>query len=152
MRCDLMVLWWLLNSLAKLIRDNVLYAKSSKELWTELLERYGQLNALKLFQLKKNLHNFSQDNSSLLNYYSNLKRSWESIDSIDPIPDCSCGALKICTCHLMKRLLDRETNSKLIQLLMGLNACYESVISHLLSMDPLPPINKALGLLQKIEK
>ncbi|KAK9697942.1 hypothetical protein RND81_08G071400 [Saponaria officinalis] len=34
----------------------------------------------------------------------------------------------------------------------GFNSGYESVKTHILSMDPLPPINKALGLLQKIEK
>ncbi|KAL9234454.1 hypothetical protein vseg_009325 [Gypsophila vaccaria] len=151
-RCDLMVLRWLLNSLAKPIRANVLYAKSSKDLWSELNERYGQVNALELYQLKKDLNNLSQENSSLVNYYSSLKRSWESIDSLDPIPDCTCGALKLCTCQLLKRLLDRETHSKLIQLLMGLNAGYDPIKTHILSMDQLPSINKALGVLQKIEK
>ncbi|KAL9239312.1 hypothetical protein vseg_013647 [Gypsophila vaccaria] len=97
-RCDLMVLRWLLNSLAKPIRANVLNAKSSKDLWLELNERYGQVNTLELYQLKKDLNNLSQENSSLVNYYSNLKRSWESIDSLDLIPDCTCGALKLCTC------------------------------------------------------
>ncbi|KAK9689691.1 hypothetical protein RND81_09G075300 [Saponaria officinalis] len=67
-RCDLMVLHWVLNSISKPIRDNVLYAKSSKEPWSDLSESY------------------------------------------------------------------------------------ESVATHILSMDPLPPINKALGLLQKIER
>ncbi|KAK9677426.1 hypothetical protein RND81_11G142600 [Saponaria officinalis] len=151
-RCDLMVLRWLMNSIAKSVRDNVLYARSSKELWTGLLERYGQLNALELYQLKKDLSNISQNNSSLIDYYSSLKRNWECIDSIDPIPDCSCGALKLCTCQLLKFFLDRDTHSKLIQLLMGLNSSYETVKTHLLSMDLLPPINKALGLLQKIER
>ncbi|KAL9247115.1 hypothetical protein vseg_020580 [Gypsophila vaccaria] len=151
-RCDLMVLRWLLNSLSKPIRDNVLYAKSSKELWSELNDRYGQLNSLALYQLKKEVSGLGQGNSSLVDYYGQLKRNWESVDSVDPIPDCTCGALKLCTCQLMKRILDRDTHSKLIQLLMGLNSSYESVTTHVLSMDPLPPINKALGLLQKIEK
>ncbi|KAK9740573.1 hypothetical protein RND81_03G045500 [Saponaria officinalis] len=151
-RCDLMVLRWLLNSITESIRDNVLYAKSSKELWTELMERYGQLNALELYQLNKTLNNISQDNSSLIAYYSSLKHHWKSIDTVDPIPDCSCGALKVCTCQLIKRPLDNETHSKLIQLLMCLNSSYDYVKTHVLSMDPLPPMNKALALLQKIEK
>ncbi|KAK9666643.1 hypothetical protein RND81_14G200400 [Saponaria officinalis] len=151
-RCDLMVLRWVLNLISKPIRANVLYAKSSKELWSDLSERYGQLNALELYQLKKNVSVFTQDNSSLVDYYSHLKRNWESIDSLDPLPESSCGALKVCTCQLMKKFLDRESHSKLIQLLMGLNSSYKSVATHILSMDPLPPINKALGLLQKIER
>ncbi|KAK9733683.1 hypothetical protein RND81_04G084100 [Saponaria officinalis] len=38
-RCDLMILRWLLNSISKPIRDNVLYACSSRELWTAPSER-----------------------------------------------------------------------------------------------------------------
>ncbi|KAK9688915.1 hypothetical protein RND81_09G021400 [Saponaria officinalis] len=105
-----MVLRWLLNSLARDIRANVIYAKSSKELWTELVKRYGQLKALKLYQLKKDV---------------------------------------IYTCHLMKLLLERETHSKVIQLLMGLNSGYDSVKTHILSMDILCPMNKALGFSSK---
>ncbi|XP_074314810.1 uncharacterized protein LOC141650977 [Silene latifolia] len=151
-RVDLLVLCWILNSLEKNLRENLQYASSSKALWSEIVERYGQLNALELYDLKKDLSNVSQDNSSLIEYYSRLKCLWETIDNLDPIPQCTCGIMAKCSCQLLKRLLDREAHSKLIQLLMGLNAGYEHVQTTLLSMEPLPPINKALGLLQKIEK
>ncbi|KAL9225053.1 hypothetical protein vseg_001021 [Gypsophila vaccaria] len=151
-RCDLMVLKWILHSIDRPLRDDLFYAKSSKELWIELLDRYGQPNALELYQLKKDLGNVAQNNSSLVEYYSSLKRTWENIDSLDPMPLCTCGAIDLCSCQLLKKLLDRETHSKLIQLLMGLNASYETVKSTILTMEPLPPINKALGLLQKIER
>ncbi|KAK9740126.1 hypothetical protein RND81_03G013500 [Saponaria officinalis] len=150
--CDLMVLKWILHSIDKPLPDDLFYAKTSKELWIELLDRYGQPNALELYQLKKDLTHVSQDNAPLIEYYSRLKRHWEDIDSIDPIPTCSCGALDLCSCQLLKKLLDRETHSKLIQLMMGLNSGYDFVISSVLTMEPLPPINKALGLLQKIER
>ncbi|KAK9714553.1 hypothetical protein RND81_06G102600 [Saponaria officinalis] len=57
-----------------------------------------------------------------------------------------------CTCQLLKRIVHREFNAKLIQFLMGLSDVYESVKTHVLTMEPLPPMNKALALLQKIEK
>ncbi|KAK9681660.1 hypothetical protein RND81_10G018600 [Saponaria officinalis] len=151
-RCDLMVLKWTLHSIAKPLHDDLFYAKSSKELWTELSDRYGQPNALELYQLKKDLTNISQENAPLVEHYSRLKRTWEDIDSIDLIPTCSCGALDLCSCQLLKKLLDRETRGKLIQLLMGLHSGYDSVISSVLTMEPLPPIDKVLGLLQKIER
>ncbi|XP_074300103.1 uncharacterized protein LOC141631313 [Silene latifolia] len=133
-RCDLLVTKWILNSLHKKIKDNMLYVSHSKELWGELVERYGQ------------------DNLPHIDYYGTLKRTWEEIDDLDPIPMCTCGALDTCSCHLLKRLLDRETQGKLIQLLMGLNNSYDNVRSHVLTMDIMPALNKVLGLLQKVEK
>ncbi|KAK9740197.1 hypothetical protein RND81_03G018400 [Saponaria officinalis] len=151
-RCDLMVMKWILNSIAKEIRETLTYVHSSKELWTELLDRYGQTNGLEVYQLKKEQSSIMQDNFSLIEYYSKLKTNWESLEAIDPIPSCSCGALDLCTCQFLKKLVARETQSKLIQLLMGLNMSYEGVKTNILSMEPLPPINKALALLQKIER
>ncbi|XP_074297738.1 uncharacterized protein LOC141628500 [Silene latifolia] len=98
--------------------------------------------------LKKELANVKQENASLLDYYSKIKGFWENIDQMDPVPQCICGVMAKCTCSLVKHLVERETQSKLIQLLVGLHAGYEHVHSSLLSMEPLPPINRVL---QKIE-
>ncbi|KAK9664836.1 hypothetical protein RND81_14G072200 [Saponaria officinalis] len=148
-----MVMKWILNSIDKHIRDTLQYVSNSKELWNEIIDRYGQPNSLEIYQLKKELASMTQENLSLVDYYGKLKRSWEHIDTLDPAPLCTCGVLDACTCHLLKRILDRETNAKLIQFLMGLSDSYEHIKTHvLLSMEPLPPLNKALGLLHKIEK
>ncbi|XP_074297482.1 uncharacterized protein LOC141628210 [Silene latifolia] len=128
------------------------YTQSSKHLWSELVERFGQLNVLELYELKKELANIKQENASLLDYYGKIKGLWENIDHMDPVPQCSCGVMAKCTCNMLKWLVERETQSKLIQLLMGLHGGYEQVQSSLLSMEPLPPINRALGILQKIER
>ncbi|XP_074290919.1 uncharacterized protein LOC141617650 [Silene latifolia] len=42
-RCDLLVLKWILNSLHKKIKENMMYVTTSKELWGELVERYRQV-------------------------------------------------------------------------------------------------------------
>ncbi|XP_074306464.1 uncharacterized protein LOC141641711 [Silene latifolia] len=147
-----MVMKWILNSLDKSIRDNLKYVRSAAELWGELLEHYGQANAIEVYQLRKDLDAVSQANLSLVEYYNKLKNYWETLNSLDPIPQCSCGKISLCTCTLMKRVITRENNSRLIQFLMGLNSGYDHVRTQVLSMDPLPTINRALGLLQKIEK
>ncbi|XP_074282791.1 uncharacterized protein LOC141607336 [Silene latifolia] len=151
-RCDLMVMRWILNSLDKTIRDNLKYVTSARQLWSELSERYGQANSIEIYQLTKDMGDISQGNSSLMEYYSKLKSAWENLDSLDPLPSCSCGKCSSCTCSLFKRMQDRENNSKLIQFLMGLNSGYDNIRTQILSLDPLPSINKALGMLQKIEK
>ncbi|XP_074276882.1 uncharacterized protein LOC141600536 [Silene latifolia] len=107
-RCDILVSRWIKNSIAKPIVNNLQYAASAKSLWSDILERYGQLNVLDLYALKKDLSNVSQDTSSILDYYGKIKNLWENIDTMDPIPQCTCGAMNNCTCQLLKRLLDRH--------------------------------------------
>ncbi|XP_074318360.1 uncharacterized protein LOC141655167 [Silene latifolia] len=120
-RCDLLVMRWLTNSVESHIGETLKYCSNAKEMWEELLERYGQTNGLEIYSLKKELGQISQENTSLIEYYSKMKTAWECIDELDPISYCSCGVLTSCTCQLLKRLLDRDNNSKLIQFLMGLN-------------------------------
>ncbi|XP_074315615.1 uncharacterized protein LOC141651820 [Silene latifolia] len=150
--CDIFVSRWIKKSMIKSLQDSFQYTQSSKHLWSELVERFGQLNVLELYELKKELVNVKQENASLLDYYRKIKGLWGNIDLMDPLPQCTCGVMLKCTCHMLKRMIERETQSKLIQLLMELHAGYEQVQSSLLSMDPLPPINRALGVLQKIER
>ncbi|XP_074287519.1 uncharacterized protein LOC141612606 [Silene latifolia] len=151
-RCDLMVLKWILNSTDKSIRETLKYIRTAKALWDEIMERYGQTNFIEIYQLNQDLSSVSQANSSLIEYYSKVKQIWETLDSLDPIPDCSCGKLAACTCTLLKRMQARDQQAKLIRFLMGLNSGYDTVRTQILSMDPLPSISKVLGLLQKVEK
>ncbi|KAK9724476.1 hypothetical protein RND81_05G075400 [Saponaria officinalis] len=151
-RCDLLVMKWIFNLIVRSIRESLQYVSSSKELWMEIADRYGQSNSIEIYQLKKELGTITEDNASLVDYYNKLKKTWESIDVLDPLPLCTCGALDACTCQMLKRIVDREVNSKLIQFLMGLNHAYESVKTHVLTIEPLPPLNKAFALLQKIER
>ncbi|XP_074298443.1 uncharacterized protein LOC141629323 [Silene latifolia] len=121
LRCDYMILRWISNSLEKSLKENLKYVRSSKELWGELLERFGQANALEVYQLTKELGDVVQDNISLIEYYGKLKNLWETLDCLDPMPVCSCGKIDLCSCTLMKKMVERESNAKLIQFLMNLN-------------------------------
>ncbi|KAK9740661.1 hypothetical protein RND81_03G051900 [Saponaria officinalis] len=85
-RCDLLVMRWILNSIEKHILESLHYVQSSKGLWTAILDRYGQTSGVDIYQLKKELSTITQSNQSLFEYYSCLKRTWESIDAFDPLP------------------------------------------------------------------
>ncbi|XP_074278672.1 uncharacterized protein LOC141602268 [Silene latifolia] len=82
-RCDIFVSRWIKNSMIKTLQDNFQYTQSSKHLWSELVERFGQLNVLELYELKKELANVKQENACLIDYYSKIKGLWENIDHID---------------------------------------------------------------------
>ncbi|XP_076950636.1 uncharacterized protein LOC143623673 [Bidens hawaiensis] len=67
-RCNDMVISWILNTLTRDIRDNVLYAETAKALWNELNARYGQANGAKLYLLQKNFCQITQGNNDIPTY------------------------------------------------------------------------------------
>jgi len=54
-RCDSMVLSWLLNSMMPELAEAFLYVDSTQELWSELTERFGDSNGPLLYQLQKEI-------------------------------------------------------------------------------------------------
>ncbi|KAK9676691.1 hypothetical protein RND81_11G093700 [Saponaria officinalis] len=71
-RSDNMVRCWILNSIDSGIKEGFLSAKSSKILWDEIQERYGQSNGPLLFQLKKELRSVTQENRCTCNILKKL--------------------------------------------------------------------------------
>jgi len=54
-RCDSMVVSWLLNSIDSSLSGAFIYANSAKELWNELVERFGQSNGPLLYKVQKEI-------------------------------------------------------------------------------------------------
>ncbi|GKB66416.1 hypothetical protein Tco_0927828 [Tanacetum coccineum] len=127
-RCDYMVICWILNSMIAELSYSFLYAQYAFDLWEELEERYGQT------------------------YFKKLKRFWDELHSLNGIPLCSCGKIRDCTCGITKKFLEINSISKLMQFMMKLNDKFKSVRNQIFSMDPLPNINKAYYIVQQVEK
>ncbi|XP_048496228.1 uncharacterized protein LOC125495523 [Beta vulgaris subsp. vulgaris] len=151
-RNDYMVQSWIINSMDKTISEGFLLQQSARQLYEEILERYGQSNAPQLFELHQKLTSIQQDSHSIVEYYSQLKRVWDEIQLLDAFPDCDCGALESCTCGLLKKVIAADQKQKLIQFLSGLNLDYASSRTNILSMDPLPTVNRAYYILLQVEK
>lgn len=62
------------------------------------------------------------------------------------------GVMSKCTCKLQKKLLDMIETNKLIDFLMGLLNQYDNMKGNILSMAPLPYLNRAFHLVQQVEK
>ncbi|XP_074290207.1 uncharacterized protein LOC141616938 [Silene latifolia] len=137
-RSDNMVRCWILHSLTSSIKEIFMNAKSAKRLWLELNEMYGRSNAPLLFQLKKELRNIDQSDQFVIAYYNKLKRHWDDIEDLEPMPDCTCGAMSKCSCSFLKRLFDIVSREKVLTFLMGLDDQYDNLKTNMLSMDPLP--------------
>uniref|UniRef100_A0A7C8Z4N7 Retrotransposon Copia-like N-terminal domain-containing protein n=1 Tax=Opuntia streptacantha TaxID=393608 RepID=A0A7C8Z4N7_OPUST len=59
-RCDKMVISWLLHAVEKKIADSILFSSSSRQIWLDLEQRFGQSDGTKFFQVKKDLYSISQ--------------------------------------------------------------------------------------------
>jgi len=69
-RCDKMVISWLLHAAEKRISDSILFSSSSRQIWLDLEQRFGQSDGTRFFQVKKNLYSISQGNHDIAAYFT----------------------------------------------------------------------------------
>ncbi|XP_074318133.1 uncharacterized protein LOC141654924 [Silene latifolia] len=148
---DYMVTNWILNTIVEAISGDFDYILSSKQLWDDLVERYGQTNGPRYFEIGKELYNLQQGNLSMAEYYGRMKYLWEELQNIEGIPECVCGVLEKCSCSMIKRFIEAENNRRLIQFLMGVDPAYDTLRQLLLAHDPLPTLNQAFSRLLQAE-
>ena len=143
-RCNNMVLSWLLNSVSTEIANSIIYIDDASEIWKDLQDRFSQHNGPRIFQLQKSISCLSQENNSVSSYFTTLKGLWDELGNHQPIPTCTCGALKT--------ILSYHHQQQVYQFLMGLNESFSHVRGQILLIDPLPPINKVFSLVIQEER
>ncbi|KAL2226676.1 uncharacterized protein LOC110011893 [Sesamum indicum] len=148
-RIDSMVTTWILNCMIKELAESFMYVGSSRELWIELEDRYGESNSPLIYQLQREIRQVTEGNMSVIEYYTKLKRLWDELMCLAPMPICICTN---CTCRINKAMADMVASNQLIQFLVGLNSVYEQARSQILLLEPLPTVTKAYSMLIRMEK
>uniref|UniRef100_A0A2N9HUI6 CCHC-type domain-containing protein n=1 Tax=Fagus sylvatica TaxID=28930 RepID=A0A2N9HUI6_FAGSY len=143
-RCNDMIKSWLLNSISPDIYSSVIYCDLASEIWTDLKERFSQVNGPRLFELDQSIHNLVQDTMSVTTYFTKLKSLWEELSALRTIPICTCGS--------SKEIIQYQHYQRFIKFLMGLNDSYGPTRSQILLMDPLPSVNRAYALILQEER
>lgn len=143
-RCNSMVISWKLNSISKDLPATVIYIETTKEIWSDLKDRFSRGNGHRIFQLQKAISSLSQDQMMVSSYFTKLKALSDELGNYKPIPSCSCGAMKI--------LVEIQQQEHVMKFLMGLKESYSNVRGQILLIDPLPPLNKAFSLVLQEEK
>ncbi|XP_010677719.1 uncharacterized protein LOC104893320 [Beta vulgaris subsp. vulgaris] len=151
-RADFMVVSWILSSMSSELADDFGYIESVVDLWKELNERFGQTNGPLVYQLKKEIDNLKQENMTIVSYYGKLKKLWDEMQCLRVFPSCSCGVLKNCSCNFLKKVAEFEDEDKMMKFLLGLTSGFDNTVTNVLSMDPLPSINRVFSIAQEIEK
>lgn len=139
---DSMVVSWLLNAISKDISDAFVFCKNAKVLWDELKQRYGESNGPMIYKIERDIAGYRQGNNSVTDYYTNLKRKWDELICLAPLPVC---------CEAGTAITDYDNNRRLMQFLMGLGDEYDNVKNQILLQDPLPSINKAYSMVMSVE-
>ncbi|XP_023764941.1 uncharacterized protein LOC111913470 [Lactuca sativa] len=140
MRCDAMVKGWLTTTMEKDIRSSVKYANTVAEIWADLEEQFGKESAPRAYELKQTLNNTSQDVASVSAYYTRMRSLRDKIQTISPIPRCTCGK---CTCDLGKRLSESNEKERIYDFLMGLDNIFSTIKTQILASKPTPTLRTA---------
>jgi len=143
-RCDNMVVSWLLNSMVTYLAEAFLYVNSVVQLWDELTDRFGQSNGPLLYQLEKEISELYQGNDTVAVYYTKMKRLWDELDDISEVPVCACPT----TCKAIKKTMEIAERQRLMHFLMHLSENYEAIRGQILLLDPLPNVNRAYSMIQ----
>ncbi|XP_017412875.1 uncharacterized protein LOC108324438 [Vigna angularis] len=149
-RCDTMVLSWIIKTLSPQIAESVIYVDNAKDLWEELKERFSKGDYFKISDLLQDIHSIKQGERNVSQYFTYLKILWEELESLRPIPYCTCQIS--CTCDLSRVSLKYREVEHIICFLKGLNDTYHTLRTQILLMEPLPNINMVFSLLMQQER
>ena len=100
-----------------------------------------------LYQLEKELSELYQENDSVAMYYSKMKRLWDELDDMSEVPVCAYAT----SCHAIKKTMALAERQRLMHFLMHLNENYGAIRGQILLLDPLPNVNKAYSMIQRVE-
>ncbi|KAK6131674.1 hypothetical protein DH2020_034581 [Rehmannia glutinosa] len=136
-----MLVSWIMNTIEPTLRSTIAYYEDDAALWKDLKERFCVVNGPRIQQLKSAFGDCKQaKNEPVVNYFGCLKQIWDELATYVILPGCECGA---CTCNLGAKFAKIQEEDCMHRFLMGLDGAYGAVRSNLLSLDPLPSINRA---------
>ncbi|XP_042035460.1 uncharacterized protein LOC121781795 [Salvia splendens] len=148
-RCNSMVISWLRNSVSSQICSSIMYLDDAYAIWFDLKERFSIADSARIYQLRQQLMTLSQGSSDVTSYFTNLRILWDEYRNSQPTSWCTCTR---CTCDSASKWNQHQENECTMQFLIGLNASFSQLRSHILSMIPLPSLSKVFSLVIQEER
>nr|GEZ20994.1 putative Gag-polypeptide of LTR copia-type [Tanacetum cinerariifolium] len=110
----------------------------------ELNETYDKVDGSVVYNLLQKINIVKQGGSSVADYYQRINSLWREFDALTKLPKCTCDVKY--SCDASKELGLHQQLMKLMQLLIGLDDCYQPVKISLLTRDPLPEVKDAYNV------
>ncbi|MCH92717.1 retrovirus-related pol polyprotein from transposon TNT 1-94, partial [Trifolium medium] len=99
-RCNNLVLSWLINSVVPAISQSLVYTDDASQAWSDLKACFSRADRVRVSSLRRDLYALRQGSFSVTEYFTKLKGLWEELELSRPIPNCSCPVP--CTCEAMR--------------------------------------------------
>ncbi|KAG7566078.1 hypothetical protein ISN44_As10g026850 [Arabidopsis suecica] len=148
-RCNDVVATWLINSVDKKIGQSLLFISTAEGIWKNLLTRFKQDDAPRVFDIEQRLSKLEQGSMDISAYYTALLTLWEEHKNYVELPVCSCGK---CECDAAVKWEKLQQRSRVTKFLMGLNEGYEQTRRHILMLKPIPTIEEAFNIVTQDER
>ncbi|XP_074293567.1 uncharacterized protein LOC141620650 [Silene latifolia] len=131
---------WIFNSIDPDLRTSISLRDEATQLWADIKQRFTLVNDAHIYQLENDIMNCKQGpTKTVMAYYGRIKKLWDDLIASDAFPVCECNP---CTCNLV-HLLNRLREKKRVRsFLMGLDARYAVLRSHIIGAESLPSLNQ----------
>ena len=149
-RCNVTVVSWITRSLTPQIAQSTVYIDDARDLWKDLEERFSKGSHFRISDLLQEIKSIKQGERSINEYYTDSKTLWEKLDSLHPLPTCTCKSK--CTCNMIKIIAGYRESERVMCFLKGLGENYNTVKTQVLLMDPLPGVNRVFSLVLQQER
>ncbi|XP_048635048.1 uncharacterized protein LOC125608656 [Brassica napus] len=148
-RCNDMVTTWIMNSVSKKIAQSLLYMPAAESIWKNLLVRFKQDDAPRVYEIEQRLGSIQQGSMDVTTYYTELVTLWEEYKNFIDLPVCTCGRCECNAASLWEKLQER---SRVMKFLMGLNESYDASRRQILMMKPIPSLEDVFNMITQDER
>lgn len=148
-RCNDIVATWLMNSVSKPIGHSLLFISTAEGIWNNLLARFKQVDAPRVFDIEQRLSKIEQGSRDVSAYYTEFLTLWEEHHNYVELHVCTCGR---CECSPAAKWEILQQRSRVTKFLMGLNECYDQTRRHILMLKPIPTIEEAFNIVTQDER
>ncbi|KAJ7954402.1 Retrovirus-related Pol polyprotein from transposon TNT 1-94 [Quillaja saponaria] len=139
-----LVMSWLINSMQPQISRGYLLLDSADKMWTALCQTYSQVgNDIQVFELRKKLHETTQGELTIAQYFAELSGLWQELDyyqEYQPVHPADAASYK--------KVVDKE---RVYDFLAGLNLEYDQIRVQVLGRDPFPNLRQSYAYVQQEE-
>lgn len=149
-RCNMLIHSWLMNSVSESIGQSIVFLENAIDVWNDLKEQFSQGDLIRVSELQQEIYSLKQGNSTVTEFYSELKILWEELETYMPVPTCSCPVK--CGCESMRKARSNHNLNYAIRFLTGLNDNFSVVKSQILLMEPLPSMNRMFSMVLQHER
>nr|GMD78188.1 uncharacterized protein LOC109157049 [Ipomoea batatas] len=85
-RCNTMVLSWIMRALSPTIARGVLWINTAEGVWKDLKKRFSQQDVIRIAEIRSQIHQTRQGNSTINEYFTQLKWLWDELLVLRPLP------------------------------------------------------------------